>query len=290
MRELSRIGIAGATGLIGSRLAAALGGRAVAVPRPLVADGDPVRLAAWLQAAGVGWLVNAVGASVGDWPGLFAANALAADTLARAAARAGLGCLALGSARVFDPRLARPRAEDERPDGPAGGGDLYGASKLCGEQRTLAAFAEPGAGLVLRLPMVLGWRRRQAAGQVVTRLLERAWRGQPVRVAVDAWVQVVHVDTVVKAVTVLADTDRPGGVLHLAGSGAVSLYEVLARVLAACGLPGPERAVCADFEPEAPGPRWQVLAPGRLAELVPVEPWEQAVETFAAEVLEARHG
>jgi dTDP-4-dehydrorhamnose reductase len=300
----TRIGIAGATGMIGSHLLAALGRGAVGLPRRLVAAMDPAALADWLDAAGVGLVVNAVGTTGSVWPPLYTANVAVAGALARGAARAGCACLFLGSARVFDPSRPELRPETDTPDLPGAAApglesaatappqcrDAYGASKLFGERQTLEALAESGRGYVLRLPMVLALREGDMDGQVATLLLNRAWRGQSARAAVDAFTQAVSIDTVARAVAALHTAALPGGVYHLTCPGYASLYDMMARLFAACGLPAPGRAVCADFEPASPGPRWQLLAPGRLARLVPAEPWELAMDRFARLILEARHG
>lgn len=287
--------------MVGSHLLTALGDRAVAVPRGLVTDGEPTGLADWLAAAGVGLLVNAVGAASRDWPALYQANAGLAGHLAQAAGLAGTDCVYLGSTRVFDASCERPRTEAETPDlpdaattdtamseaPPAGCRDLYGASKLRGERLTLSSVAG-GRGYVLRLPMVLGLRERSMDGQVATRLLARAWRGERVRAATDAFVQAVCADTVAEAVLALWRADLPCGPYHLAGTDSASLHAVISRLFVGCGLPAPEAAVCADFDRTAPGPRWQLLAPGRLAGLVQRNPWESAVDRLVQALSRAR--
>ena len=271
------IAVAGSTGMIGSYMLAGLGEGGAPVPRELLASSG--ELADWLRTCGARLLVNAVGSAGKDWDVLRRANVVLAGTLARAASRAGIACVYLGSARVFD--AARPglREEGESPD-PV---DPYGRSKALGE-RAVREVPDGGRHVILRLPMVLGLRERgrDGDGQMATRLLARARKGQPVRVATDAFSQIVYADTVTEAVLALWEAGVPGGVYHLTSVGHVSLFTLMSRIFAGCGLETPGTGVCADFEPDAPGPRWQLLAPGRLATLVPPQPWETAVDRFVA--------
>lgn len=277
MTDQGLIAVAGATGMIGSHLLAGLGAGGRAMPRELLASGREGKLADWLRACGAGLVVNAVGTAGNDWDVLYRANVVLAGMLARAASRAGIACVYCSSGRVFDPARPGMRTEGESPD-PV---DPYGRSKALGEQAVREVPDGERHG-ILRLPMVLGLRGRNMDGQMATRLLARAWKGQPVRVATDAFSQVVHVDGVTEAVRTLWAQGAPGGVQHLTSADHVTLFALVSRIFAGCGLEAPGKGVCADFEPEAPGPRWQLLAPGRLAACLPPQSWKTAVDRFVA--------
>lgn len=272
--------------MIGSHLLAALGDGAVAVPRGLIAGEAPAALADWLATAGVDLLVNAVGTAGRPWAELHQANTVLAGHLARAADRAAVGCVYLGSTRVFDPARPGARQETEAVD-PA---DDYGRSKALGEDRVREQL-EGGRYFILRLPMFLGLRERNMDGQIATRLLARAWKGERVRVAADAYTQAVCAKAVTAAVLALREGGLPSGTYHLPSANHASLHAIMARLFAGCGLPLPEQAASRDFDPAGPGPRWQVLAPGRLTGRVSLVPWELAVDQLVQALARfRRHG
>jgi dTDP-4-dehydrorhamnose reductase len=281
----ARICIAGVTGMIGNHLLRDLGDRAVPLARGDCDLADADRLADYLDHHDVGMVVNAVGAAGKSWRALFEANAFLARTLAEAALKVHATCVYLGSSRVFDAARPGARQETELPD-PV---DDYGLSKFLGERFTRNALRD-GRYIVLRMPMVLGCRGGNEDGQIATRLLKRARAGQPVRAATDVITQVAHVADVTGALLALDQADVPSGVYHLTSLGQASLHDIVSRLFAGCGLPAPERGRSVDFDAAAPGPRYQLLASGRLSTLLSLRPWEQAVDRFVEEWLEVRHG
>lgn len=280
----ARICIAGATGMIGSYLLRTLGARAVPLARGGSAWANVDRLTEYLEHQGVGMVVNAVGVAGKPWRELFETNAFFARTLAEAASKARAACVYLGSSRVFDAARPGARQETDQPD-PA---DDYGLSKFLGESFTRNAI-RGGRYFILRMPMVLGHRVGNVDGQIATRLLKRARVGQAVRVAADVFTQVVHVADVADALQALDQADAPSGVYHLTSLGQASLHGIVSRLFVGCGLPPPEKGKSIDFDVAAPGPRNQLLKPGRLSTFLLLRPWEQAVDRFVEELLNMRH-
>jgi dTDP-4-dehydrorhamnose reductase len=281
----ARICIAGATGMIGRHLLHVMGDRAVGLVRGDCDLTDADRLAEHLAHHNVGMVVNALGAAAKPWRELFEANAFLARTLAEAAAKVGATCVYLGSARVFDAAMPGARQESDLPD-PV---DDYGLSKFLGERFTRKALFG-GKYFILRMPMVLGCRPGNEDGQIATRLLKRIKAGQPVRAATDVHFHVVHVADVAEALVALEQADAPSGSYHLTSLGQASLHAIISRIFSGCGLPAPGVGQSIDFDVTAPGPRYYLLAPGRLSALLPPRHWAQAVDRFVAELPAARHG
>jgi dTDP-4-dehydrorhamnose reductase len=170
-------------------------------------------------------VVNAAGyvrvdVAEGDADACHRLNALAAETLARACAAAGIPLVAFSSDLVFDGEKDAPYVESDRV-APLG---VYGRSKADCESRVLAAH--PGA-LVVRTAAFFGpWDE----WNFITRTLASLAMGVPVDAADDLVVSPTYVPDLVHAtLDLLIDGER--GIWHLANAGETTWAD-LARAAA----------------------------------------------------------
>ena len=192
----------------------------------------------------------------------FAINAEALEALARACAAAGIPFVHFSTDYVFDGRNDRPWREDD-PTGPL---NVYGASKLAGEQAVLAAS---GRHFVFRLCWVYA-----AHGQNFLRtMLRLAGERDRLRVVDDQRGTPTPAPWIAGAVAnVLAGRPAGGGLYHLAADGVCSWHEFAGAIFAgavARGLlakaPALEAVPSSDYPTPARRPAWSCLDCGRLA-------------------------
>lgn len=263
--------ILGAGGLLGTGFARALGERAVPFNRAGLDLCDRVPLERALDANRPGLVINAAGLSRGTKEELFRINGLCAAGVAEACATRSVPMVFFSSSRVFGQDMAEPPTEAVEP-APA---DDYGWSKYRGEKLVL----EAGAHYVVRLPMVLGFRRRHTDAQIVNRLIERGRAGFPVEVSRDVIHSPLHVSQAVAGVLALVGSGAAAGVYHVSGADTVALDRLVARLFAGLGLAGPlEPVEAARFEANP----LHNLALGS-EKLPPAGTWEQAAEQLVAE-------
>lgn len=154
----------------------------------------------------------------------YAANADGVRHLAEAAAQVGAFLIHLSTDYVFDGKKDFPYSENDR----AAPANLYGASKLAGEQ---AVLNDP-RGLVLRTSWVFGRHGRN----FVKTVLKLAREGRPLRFTADqTGTPTAAVDLadalVCLSERLLADGNAPCGLFHYGGSPAVSRYDFAREIL-----------------------------------------------------------
>lgn len=170
-----------------------------------------------------------VDAAERNWDASFALNAIAPVVLAEEAHRLDALLIHYSTEQVFDGRKAGPYAETD----PASPLNVYGASKLAGEQGIAASFAR---ALVLRL----GWVYSVQGENFLRSILRLAEHSQELQVASD------QVGAPTSARSVAAATERlirmyarsrkaqfPTGIYHLTATGATSWHGFACAILAA---------------------------------------------------------
>ena len=139
---MQHIAIIGARGALGSDLANVFrdGWRVSAFNRPELDVTDPGSVRRRLEAAHPDVVINTAAYNLvreaeSNRDAAFAVNETGAANVAEVAAELGAVCVHFGTDYVFDGESGRPYAETDAPR-PI---NVYGASKLAGEQRVLAA-------------------------------------------------------------------------------------------------------------------------------------------------------
>lgn len=182
----------------------------------------------------------------------FRVNALGAGNVARAAAAAGSRLIHISTDYVFDGRAGRPYREEDIPNPES----VYGAGKLEGERQVQAAG---GRYLIVRTAWLFG----SGGPDFVTKILARCRAGESLRVVDDQYGSPTYAGHLAEALGRLIALDI-GGILHVAGSGIASWYEVAAAILTIGGFDTPLAAIkTPDYPLPAPRPANSSLACGR---------------------------
>ena len=180
--------------------------------------------------------------------------------LARACAKAGAHLVHISTDYVFDGTLDRPYREDD-PTNPM---SVYGRSKLAGERAAVDILGD--ATTIARTSWVCG----EHGNNMVKLVWRLADDGAPMAFVDDQRGCPSFTVDLAPALRWLADR-RPGGVVHVTNSGAVSWYEFVREILAASGYDPDLVAPIAttDLTPPRPAPRpansvldhvrWEVL-------------------------------
>jgi len=171
-----RVAVIGASGMLGTDLMAVLGAEGVGLTHADVEVASRESVEAALPAE-VDWVINTaafhdVDGCEADPRRAFEVNALGALNVAAAAAARGAGVVFLSSDFVFDGTDSVPYGEDAAV-APL---NVYGVSKVAGE---LAVRAATPRHLVVRSAYLFGKRRSGKGWNVVSGIVERARRGEP---------------------------------------------------------------------------------------------------------------
>jgi dTDP-4-dehydrorhamnose reductase len=200
-------------------------------------------------------------------------NAAGAENVALACSRHGLGLVHFSTNFVFDGRLNRPYIEKDeaRPLG------AYGRSKLAGEKAVLAVLPE---ALVLRTAAVFGDRGSAIkGGSFPQRIVERAGRGEQIRVVSDQRVNPTYARDLASAATTLASSDL-NGLIHVVAEGCCGWDEFARLALAACGVNAVVEPVSTDeLAARAARPLNGCLGSVRTQ---PLRPWQEGVAEWAS--------
>jgi dTDP-4-dehydrorhamnose reductase len=272
--------ITGASGMLGQDVVAAAGAAghdAVALARReldvtdfgtverAVADARPdvvVNCAAWTDVDGAESSEEAA----------FAVNATGARNVARAAHGAGAWTLHLSTDYVFDGVKREPYMESDttRPL------SAYGRSKLAGEMEV--ANEAPGRHTIVRSSWLFGAGGRCFPSTILRLAAER----DELTVVDDQVGCPTFTGHLASALVALASAEpRPVGLVHLAGAGACSWYELARALVDARGLhceirPGRTE----DLGRPAPRPAYSVLGTERREELPTLPEWREGVADY----------
>jgi dTDP-4-dehydrorhamnose reductase len=211
----------------------------------------------------------------------FAANALGAAHVARAAACAGARLIHISTDYVFSREGSQPCPEDA----PMNPRSAYGRTKAAGEW---AVRAESADALVLRTAWLYGMHG-SCFPRTITRLV--AERGA-VRVVDDQIGQPTWTRDVAELALALARARAAAGTYHATSSGQVSWYGFAQAVLTDAGhdLSVLTPTTTAAMARPAIRPTWSVLGHGslRAAGVAPIGPWHERWAAAAPAVLGTR--
>jgi dTDP-4-dehydrorhamnose reductase len=203
----------------------------------------------------------------------YAVNAAGPENAALACSRHGVKLVHFSTNFVFDGRLDRPYIEKDEAH-PLG---VYGRSKLDGERAVLAAMPE---ALVIRTAAVFGDRGSAIkGGSFPQRIVERARRGEPIRVVSDQRVNPTYARDLARAAIALVSGGLTG-VVHAAADGCCGWDEFARAALAACGVEADVEPVTSDdLALPAARPLNGCLGSVRTAAL---RPWQEGLAEWAA--------
>jgi len=280
--------VTGAGGMLGTDLVDLLRARGEDVRAPGRAGLDVTDAAAVDGAVrGADVVVNAaaytaVDAAEDDEARAFAVNAVAAQHVARAAARHGARLVHVSTDYVFDGGATGPDARPYAEDAPLAPRSAYGRSKAAGEW---AVRSEHPGGLVVRTAWLYG-----AHGTCFPRTIVRLARDRgSVDVVGDQVGQPTWTMDVADLVMRLVGAGAPGGTYHGTAQGQASWWELAREVVAAAGLDpeGVRSTSGAVLARPAPRPAWSVLGHDALRRLgvEPIGDWRERWRAAAPRVL-----
>ena len=198
-------------------------------------------------------------------------NAAAVGRLGELAKQAGKWVLHVSTDFVFDGRLERPYTESDTPN-PI---NEYGRTKLAGER----LLVESGCrSCIVRVE----WTYGSAGNNFVTKLLQRARSGQPVKVVDD---QIGSPTATTEASKAICDLLRrkTEGLFHFASEGYVSRYEMAKFVCDKLSL-GVNLSPCktSDFVGPAARPLNSRFDCSKIKTLLNerIKPWQVPLEDF----------
>ncbi|MBI4480061.1 MAG: dTDP-4-dehydrorhamnose reductase [Acidobacteria bacterium] len=208
-----------------------------------------------------------------------AVNARGAGNVARAAETIGARMFHISTDYVFDGAKRTPYTEQD-PVNPL---SVYAHSKLEGERMVLYSASAPSPHLIIRTSWLYGRHRTNFVDKTVA----NATAGKPIiavteQVSCPTWT--VHLaDKIVALVEKSA-----AGILHLAGSGWCSRYEMAQYIVNKIDpntLPKPVEIVATTWEkinPPARRPVYTAMTSTRLAELglTPLPDWRAALDQY----------
>jgi dTDP-4-dehydrorhamnose reductase len=257
--------VTGANGQVGHELARLLAphGDIVATDRERLDLADPDAIVGALRAARPALIVNAgaytaVDRAEQEGALAHAVNARAPEILADEAKRLGALLVHYSTDYVFDGERRTPYPEDA----PASPCNVYGASKLTGEQAIAASGAR---ALVFRTSWVYGLRGTNFLLTIRRLARERdELRVVADQIGVPNWCREIASATARVVGAGLAAAAERAGLYHLSAHGEASWHEFACAILA--GAPGPRvvAITTAEYPTPARRPAYGVLATARF--------------------------
>jgi dTDP-4-dehydrorhamnose reductase len=203
-----------------------------------------------------------------------AVNGTGAGNVAAAAAAAGAWLVHVSTDYVFDGAKPQPYVESDPVDPMS----AYGRSKLQGERAVTAAA--PGTHTIVRTAWLFG-----AGGKCFPKTILRAAAQRPELTVVSDQVGSPTFTGHLGPALVELAAQRVPGVLHVAGAGHCSWYELAVAVVAAGGVDCPVRPISTDEYPlPARRPANSVLVSERGAPELP--DWRLGLRDFMSESAE----
>jgi dTDP-4-dehydrorhamnose reductase len=216
----------------------------------------------------------------------FRVNADGAGDIARAARMVGARVIQISTDFVFDGAATSPYA----PDAPARPLNVYGRSKLEGEEQVRV---EQPDHLILRT----AWLFSPAGTNFVSTILDRTARGIALTVVADQYGSPTAASDVAAGLLGVVDTWRGGGpahlgkTLHLASSGEASRFELARAVLEEAARLGWPRvklspAPSSDRPTVARRPARSTLDSSGFVSAFgfPMRPWQEVVKIVVGEI------
>jgi dTDP-4-dehydrorhamnose reductase len=275
-----RIMITGAGGMLGQVLARAASGAGhacVPLTRSELDISDAAEVSAAVAAAEPDVVVNCaawtdVDGAEAESAAALAVNGEGAGQVARAAVAAGAWTVQISSDYVFDGEKRAPYLESDPTDPRSS----YGRSKLAGEEAVAREAAR--SHTIVRSSWLFGLGGRCFPATIL-RLAAEPGELTVVDDQVGCPTFTGHLATALVEIC----ANRPVGIVHLAGGGSCSWFELATEVVAIAGLPAqiaPGRT--ADQGRAAPRPAYSVLGSERRAEVGELPHWRQGLEAYMA--------
>jgi dTDP-4-dehydrorhamnose reductase len=255
-----RILVTGAQGQVGFELARLLPahGEVIALDRAGLDLGAPDAIVAAVRAASPDLIVNAGAYTAVDLAetqrdAAFAVNALAPQILAEEARRSGALLIHYSTDYVFDGSARMPYREDA-PVGPL---NVYGESKLAGEQAIAAAGAQ---ALTLRTSWVYGLRGRN----FLVTIRRLAAQRPELRIVADQtgtpnWAVALAAATAALVALGLPALRERAGLYHFSATGATTWHGFARAIVGNVAAPIVTPITTADFPTPARRPAYGVL-------------------------------
>ncbi len=197
-------------------------------------------------------------------------NGEGAGNVAAAAQEAGAWTIQVSSDYVFNGAKTTPYLEADRTDPIS----AYGRSKLAGEQAVAAAA--PDEHTVVRSSWLFGIHGRCFPASILRLAAER----DELFVVDDQTGCPTFTGHLAPAIVELC-AKRPVGVLHLAGAGACTWYELAREIVALGGLEcDVHPSSTAEQNRPAPRPAYSVLGSQRTGEAPELPPWREGLEAY----------
>jgi dTDP-4-dehydrorhamnose reductase len=272
-----RLLVTGAAGMLGTDVVACAAPHdVVALARAELDIADAAAVRAALRDARPDAVINCAA-----WTGVDAAesaedeataiNGDGAGHVAAAAAEAGAFVVHVSTDYVFAGDASEPYREAD----PVGPRTAYGRSKLAGE-RAVAAAA-PDAHAIVRTAWLFGPHGRNFVDTMLRLGAER----DELSVVADQVGCPTYSGHLARALVAVAET-RPRGVLHVAGSGRCSWFELARATFDAAGMSVAVRpCTTADYPLPAPRPAFSVLGSTR-ADAPALPPWQEGLAAHLA--------
>jgi len=274
-----RILITGAGGMLGQDLVGAATGETdvVALARDEldITDSDAVDTA--LRRANPDVVVNCaawtdVDGAEDDPAGATAVNGTGAGNIARAAIAAAAWTIHVSSDYVFDGTSNRPYAESDRPNPLS----AYGRSKLAGEVEV--ARNAPGRHTIVRSSWLFGAHGHCFPATILRLAAER----DELSVVDDQVGCPTYTPHLARALLKMSTAGAPAGVVHVAGSGSCSWFELAQQIVEEAGAQCRVRpARTADMARPAPRPAYSVLKSERR-EAPRLPQWREGLAEYMA--------
>lgn len=153
----------------------------------------------------------------------FRANAVGPENLAYASRLVGAGFVTISTDYVFDGEKEGFYTQRDDPNPKS----IYAHSKLEGERRAQRAYART---VVVRTGFIFG----PGGKNFLSTVLDRARRGEPLKVISDAWGTPTYAFHLAERLVELANRDLPG-VFHVVNSGTGASYEEFTRAVLGVG-------------------------------------------------------
>jgi dTDP-4-dehydrorhamnose reductase len=280
-----RILLTGAAGQVGYELARLLPahGDVVATDRATLDLAQPDAIVAVMREVRPDLVVNAgaytaVDAAERDSGTAFAVNACAPQILADEAKRNGALMIHYSTDYVFDGSATSPYDEDA-PVAPL---NVYGQSKLDGEQAIMASGAR---ALILRTSWVYGLRGKNFLLTIRRLAAER----DELRIVADQsgtpnWARTLAIATAELVARGLPYLDERAGLYHFSSTGATTWYGFAAAIVGDARTPKVTPITTDEYPTPARRPAYGVLATTRFREIFGYElpPWRDALAACLA--------
>jgi len=278
-----RAAVIGSTGQLGQDLMRAFGEETVGLTHQDLDVTDGVGVASAMHSLRPDWVLNtAAFHRVDDCetnPALaFAANALGAFNVARAAADVGAGVVFFSTDYVFG-------GEERERNNPYDEWDnvqplnVYGVSKAAGEQLVMQAnprhVVARSAGLYGTATSRKGWTFPEL-------MINKAKTDGMVRVVTDQALSPTYTADLAQKTKELAEEDA-SGLFHLTNAGECSWFEFARAVFDLAGLEVEMEPIeTSETQRRARRPSYSALRTTRVQEagLSPLRPWEEALDAY----------